>query len=141
MIYVLPTLGEVHKDLPSVITKLIQEFPAHNSHQPVKHCRFEDITSLFKQEKKVWKSTDISFDNTEFITLTETWKLMSALFQLLFAVITGKIFPSDLTWGKKHGILGVSFNMERCFVNALVSCVEVFWYANAQELTEKQVHL
>jgi hypothetical protein len=29
--------------------------------------------------------------------------------------------------------------MERCFINAIVGCIEIYWYANAQNLTEKQV--
>lgn len=139
MMYVLPILDEDYKGLPALVTSLIQQFPAHNSFQPIKHKRFDDITSLIKQERKVLKPADVYFGHTDIIVLTESWKLMTALFQLLFAICTGNMFPSNLNWGKKIGITDTSFNMERCFINAIVSCVEVYWYADAQNLRENQI--
>ena len=139
MMYVLPLLDEDYKGLPGLVTALIQQFPAHNSFHPIKHKRFDDITSLIKQERKVLKPADIYFGNTDIVVLTESWKLMTGLFQLLFAICTGNVFPSNLNWGKKVGITDTSFNMERCFINAIVSCVEVYWYADAQNLRENQI--
>ena len=83
--------------------------------------------------------SDYNFDNTGILALTETWKLVTALFQLLFVITNGKIFPSDLNWAKKHDISDISFNMERCFINAIVACIEIHWYADAQNLTGNQV--
>ena len=139
MIYILRLLDSSCKDLPRELTALIQKFPAHNSFHPIKHHRFEDITTLVKQEKKIFKVSDYNFENTGILALTETWKLVTALFQLLFVITSGKIFPSDLNWAKKHDISDISFNMERCFINAIVSCIEIHWYADAQNLTENQV--
>jgi hypothetical protein len=139
MIFIVPLLDENFKDVPSAVINLVKEFPAYNSFHPVKHKRFEDITSLMREEKKVHKASDFFFGNTDIVALTETWKLTTALFQLLFVIITGKVFPSDLSWGKKVGISDASFNMERCFINAIVAVLEVYWYANAQTLCEPQV--
>ena len=139
MVYIIPLLDPEYKNLPATVTKLAQEFPAHNSFQPIRHYRFDDITSLIKQEKKVLRSSDISFDQTGIIALTETWKLMTALYQLLFIISTGNVFPSDLQWGKTHGTGDVLYNVERCFINAIVGCIEIYWYANAPNLTENQI--
>jgi hypothetical protein len=118
---------------------MIQEFPSYNSFHPIKHKKFEDITSLLKQERKVFKASDVFFGNTDLVSLTETWKLATALFQLLFVITSGKIFPSDLRWGKKLGITDKLFNMERCFINALSGCIEICWYANASNLCDIQI--
>ena len=139
MVYILRILDTSCKDIPREVTAFIQKFPAHNSFHPIKHHRFEDVTSLLKQEKKILKVSDYTFDNTGILALTETWKLMTALFQLLFVITNGKVFPSELNWGKKHDITEKSFNMERCFINAIVGCIEIHWYAGAQNLTERQV--
>lgn len=140
MLYVLPLLDDEYADLPSVVIKMIQEFPAHNAFHPIRHHRFDDITSLIKQEKKVLKYADYTFDKTGIVALTETWKLMTALFQLLFTIVSGNVFPSDLNWGIRNGICDFSINIERCFINAIVACVEVYWYADAQDLSAEQVN-
>jgi chorismate mutase len=139
MLYALPLLDKKYNDVSCVVKSMIQDFPAHNSFHPIKHNRFEDITSLIKQEKKIVKAADVSFDKTDIVALTESWKLMTALFQLLFAVTSGKVFPSELNWCKSVGITDVTFNMERCFINAIVGCVDVYWFANSQELTAEQI--
>jgi hypothetical protein len=138
MLYVLPLVDESYEDVSVLVIRKIQEFPAHNSFYPIRHKRFEDITALLKQERKVSKAADV-FGNTDLIALTETWKIPTALFQLLLVIISGKIFPSDLKWAKKHGIDNISFNMERCFINAIVGCIEIYWYANAPDLCDIQV--
>jgi len=52
----------------------------------------------------VLKASDVFFGNTDLVALTETWKLPTALFQLLFVISSGEVFPSDMKWGKKMGI-------------------------------------
>jgi hypothetical protein len=37
------------------------------------------------------------------------------------------------------GIDDVAFNMERCFINAIAGCIEVFWYVHAKNLCDAQV--
>ena len=91
MVYILRLLDSTCKDLPRDLSAFIQKFPAHNSFHPIKHHRFEDISTLIKQEKKIFKVSDYNFDNTGILALTETWKLVTALFQLLFVITNGKI--------------------------------------------------
>lgn len=101
MLYMIAFIDEVnYKEVPVIVAKMIQEFPAHNAYHPIKHNRFEDITSLLKQERTVFKATDVHFGNTDLVSLTESWKLMTALFQLLFVITAGGVFPSDLEWGR-----------------------------------------
>jgi hypothetical protein len=139
MMYVLPILDEAYMYTPEIVISMIQEFPSHNAFHPIRHKRFEDITALLKQERKVVKAADVFFGNTDLVALTETWKLPSALFQLLFVISSGKVFPSDLKWGKRIGIDDIVFNMERCFINAIAGCIEVFWYVHAIDLCDIQV--
>jgi len=58
MLYVVALLDEEYSNVPVDVIKMIQEFPSHNSFHPIKHKRFEDITSLLKQERKVFKASD-----------------------------------------------------------------------------------
>ena len=61
--------------LPTILCHVHNQY---NSFHPVRHKRFEYITSLLKQ------ASDVFFGNTDLVALTETWKLPTALFQLLF---------------------------------------------------------
>ena len=50
------------------------------------------------------KASDVFFGNTDLVALTETWKTPTALFQLLFVISSGEVFPSDMKWlGKENG--------------------------------------
>jgi hypothetical protein len=87
--------------LPKILCHVHNQY---NSFHPVRHKRFEDITSLLKQERKVLKASDVFFGNTDLVALTETWKPPTALFQLLFVISSGEVFPSDMKWlGKENG--------------------------------------
>ena len=47
--------------LPKILCHVHNQY---NSFHPVRHKRFEDITSLLKQERKVLKASDVFFGNT-----------------------------------------------------------------------------
>ena len=115
--FVIKYFDEDYTNSSMEINAFVRRFPGHNSYHPVRHVQFEDVTDLLKEEKRVKSIGEISYDKTGLLTLTESWKLLPALFQVLFSIITGKVFPADLNWFKKVCGEGLSFNMERCVVS------------------------
>lgn len=105
MLYVVPFLDDNFKGLSSEVLSMIQEFPAHNAFYPIKHKHFEGITTLINQERKVLKASDIYFGLTDIVALTESWKLMTALFQLMFVIISGKKYFLQTSTGERASVL------------------------------------
>lgn len=133
-------IGQIDKTYSSScknLADIIQNFPAYNSLQPVRQIRFNDIWELFVPLSSKQKGNPLN--TTGILKMRESFKLPSALLQILFALPSSKLLPLQYAWAEKAGFEEPLFSPQQICVNALSAIMEVHWYLNASSLTETQL--
>jgi len=122
---------------PKYLSDNVRFFPNFHSLYPVRHIHFPDIWSICVSDnsKKEGKSTG----TTNIINMSEFYKIVSALFQVLFSCIDNRILPSTSDWSKEFGFSPPYFNPRQVVVNSLMSTLQIHWYIHATSLSETQV--
>jgi hypothetical protein len=123
---------------PKRILEIIKKFPAYNSLQPVRrHVMFDDIWDICiaLSSKKASNPKNI----TGMIKMREKIKLVSALFQIYFALADSTLLPTDMQWCRRVGFNEPYFCPRQIVINALNAVLEVHWYLKAGSLTEVQL--
>ena len=122
---------------PKYLSDNVRFFPNFHSLYPVRHIHFPDIWSICVSDnaKKEGKSTG----TTNIINMSEFYKIVSALFQVLFSCLDSRILPTTTDWCKEFGFSRPYFNPRQVVVNSLMSTLQIHWYIHVNSLSETQV--
>jgi len=122
---------------PKILTDNVAFFPQFHSLYPVRHIHFPDIMDLCVSDNA--KNKGKKTNTTNLITMREFYKIVSALFQVLFSCISLRILPNTSDWCSSIGLSPPFFNPTQVVVNSLMSSLQIHFYLHANSLSETQV--
>ena len=122
----------------NLIAKLISLFPGDSSFHPVRHIHFEDIWELFASESSKYKSSNM-LNTTGHILMKESYKLLSALLQLMLCLLSDHLLPVEVQWSVDFGFEEPYFSVKQIVLNTLNAVFEVVWYSYAPSLSATQI--